>query len=237
MITIMSDQTRNPLAVMKMGIAVLRTRELSSEEFNKRIAMLEEAWHKLNNINEKILQLKHLKSDNLSYNLATTNLTQLFKNVSNSFRYKWQEDPKKSLQLNTILNCESEQLINTDIQHLTKIIEELLTNAGKFSVSESTVTLEVTKEKNTNNSPLMIIVSNISEYGSQDNKNEFFEPFYREQIVIDSGIPGIGVGLNIVKDLVKLLQGEITVDCLATENPKHCKIIFRLVFPQSLSSL
>ncbi len=236
MITIMSDQTRNPLAIMKMGIAVLRTRELSSEEFNQRIAMLEEAWNKLNNINEKILQLKHLKSDNLSCNPTTIDLLKILTNITNFFRDRWQEDSKKALQLTTILNCESEQSIKTDIQHLTNIIEELLTNAHKFSVSESTVTLEVTKEHNSNNAPV-IMISNITEYGCQDNQNEFFEPFYREQIVIDSGIPGIGVGLNIVKDLVKLLQGEITVDCLATENPKHFKIIFRLVLPQSLSSL
>ncbi|MDJ0729107.1 MAG: GAF domain-containing sensor histidine kinase [Crocosphaera sp.] len=236
MITIMSDQTRNPLAIIKMVITVLRTRELSSEEFSNRIAMLEDAWSKLNEINEKILQLKHLKSQRLNYNLGSINLTELLKNITNSFQNQWQEYSKNSLKLSTNFRIKPEQLINTDIQHLTYIIKEILTNASKFSVPNSTVTLEVTSENETNNSPIIIILSNISEYGCQENMNEFFEPFYREQIVIDSGIPGIGVGLYIVKDLVELLQGKISVDCLPTENPKHCKIVFRLVLPQSLSS-
>ena len=80
-----------------------------------------------------------------------------------------------------------------------------------------------------------MILSNLSEYGCQENINDVFEPFYREQTVIDSGIPGIGVGLYIVEDLVQLLRGKISVECLPTEHPKHCKIVFRLVLPQSLS--
>ncbi len=235
MITIMSDQTRNPLAIIKMGITVLRTRELSPEELTKRITMLESAWNKLNSINEKILQLKHLKSKNINCNLVSINLNKFLINISDSCQDKLQENSKNNLILNTNFKIEAEQLITTDVQHLTNILEELLTNASKFSVSKSTVTLEVNQENDTNNSLIIITLSNISEYGSQENINDFFEPFYREQIVIDSGIPGIGVGLYIVKDLVQLLQGKISVECLPTENPKHCKIVFRLVLPQSLS--
>ncbi|MDJ0582645.1 HAMP domain-containing sensor histidine kinase [Crocosphaera sp.] len=236
MITIMSDQTRNPLAILKMGITVLKTRELSPKELSKRIAMLEDSWNKLNSINEKILQLKHLKSENMSYNLVPVNLTKLLINITNSCQEKWQENLKSNLTLNTNFNIQGEESLRTDVQHLTNIIEELLKNASKFSVPNSTVTLEVNQENNHNKSLIAITLSNISEYGFHNNISEFFEPFYREQIVIDSGIPGIGVGLNIVKDLVKLLQGKISVECLPTENPKHCKIIFRLVLPQSLSS-
>ena len=119
---------------------------------------------------------------------------------------------------------------------MTNILEELLTNASKFSIPNSTVTLEVNKENDNNDSLIIITLCNISEHGCRNNISEFFEPFYREQIVIDSGIPGIGVGLNIVKDLVKLIQGKISLESLPTENPKHCKIVCRLVLPQSLSS-
>ncbi|MDJ0599659.1 MAG: HAMP domain-containing sensor histidine kinase [Crocosphaera sp.] len=235
MITIMSDQTRNPLAIIKMGITVLRTKELSSEDFSKRLTMLEEAWNKLNDINEKILQLKHLKSQNLNCNLTSVNLKELVDNIINSYRNKWQENSKKALQLTTYFKLKSDQVIKTDIQHLTNILEELLTNAGKFSVANSTIILQVMQENNVDKAPIIITVTNITDCTCIDNINEFFQPFYREQIVIDTAIPGIGVGLYIVKDLVALLQGKISIDCLPTENPKHCKIIFRLVLPQSLS--
>ena len=236
MITIMSDQTRNPLAILKMGITVLLTRELSPEELATRIAMLEDAWHKLNNINEKILQLKYLKSQDLCYNLVPLNLTKLLIDITDSYREKWQENCKNNLTLKTNFNIEPEEPLSTDVQHLTNILEELLTNASKFSIPNFTVTLEVNKENDNNDSLIIITLCNISEHGCRNNISEFFEPFYREQIVIDSGIPGIGVGLNIVKDLVKLIQGKISLESLPTENPKHCKIVCRLVLPQSLSS-
>ncbi|MEL4893873.1 GAF domain-containing sensor histidine kinase [Crocosphaera sp. Alani8] len=236
MITIMSDQTRNPLTNIKMGITDLRNRELSPEQFKHRVTMLEQEWNKLNNINDKILQLKYLKPHYLNYNLVSTNLVELLKNITNSVQDKWQENSKNNLKLNTNFNIEPQQLVETDIQHLSKIVEELLTNANKFSLSNSLITLEVNRNNEDEDFPIVMTVSNLSEYDCTDNKDEFFKPFYREQSVIDSGVPGIGVGLYIVKDLVELLQGKISVQRLPTENPKHCKIVFRLVLPQSLSS-
>ncbi|MDJ0842631.1 sensor histidine kinase [Crocosphaera sp.] len=236
MITIMSDQTRNPLAILKMGITVLRTRELSPEDFSKRLTMLEEAWSKLNNINEKILQLKHLKSQEISCNVMPVNLKELINNIIHSCHIKWQENTKTSLKLTTYFQLKSTQIIKTDIQHLTNILEELLNNASKFSVSNSTVTFRLTQDNDADQDPIIITITNITDCASLEHINEFFQPFYREQIVIDTAIPGIGVGLYIVKDLVELLQGKITIEGLPTENPKHCKIIVRLVLPQSLSS-
>ena len=233
MITIMSDQTRNPLAIIKMGITVLKTKGLSSEDLMKRLGMLEEAWRKLNDINEKILQLKHFKPNELDSHPTSINLKEFIDNIVSDYQSKWQEDNKKALNLQTNYEVSDQELIVIDIQHLKNIIVELLTNAGKFSVPNSTVNLEISRENNTNHPQIVIIVSNISDYISQENINDFFQPFYREQIVIDTAIPGIGVGLYIVQDLVKLLQSTITVDCLPTENPKHCKIVFRLVLPQS----
>ncbi|WP_198648687.1 GAF domain-containing protein [Cyanothece sp. BG0011] len=174
MITIMSDQTRNPLAIIKMVITVLRSKELSPEDLIKRLTMLEEAWSKLNNINEKILQLKHLKSQDSSCNLVSTNLKELIDNITHTCQSKWQEDAKNSLTLRIDFSLQPKQLIITDTQHFTNIIEELLTNAGKFSVPNSTVTLEVNQENNSNNSPIIITLSNLSEYGCQDNTTEFF---------------------------------------------------------------
>ncbi|MGK7956370.1 MAG: sensor histidine kinase, partial [Crocosphaera sp.] len=233
MITIMSDQTRNPLAIIKMVITVLQTKELSSEDLKKRLRMLEDACSKLNNVNEKILQLKHLKSQNLTCNLVKVDCQNFILDIAKSYQNQWKEDSKKSLNLSTNFNLEREQVLETDLQHLSNILEELLTNASKFSVPNSTVNIKVTQDYDVNDTPIVIILSNISEYGSEDSINEFFEPFYREQIVIDSGIPGIGVGLYIVQDLVALLQGKISVEYIPTDNPKHCKIVFRLVLPQS----
>ncbi|MGB5772530.1 MAG: GAF domain-containing sensor histidine kinase [Crocosphaera sp.] len=236
MITIMSDQTRNPLAILKMGITILRTKKLSSEELEKRLGMLEEACHNLNEINDKILQLKSLKSQNLTLNVTSVNFKNFINEITANYQTQWQKDDKNTLNLAIDFEVDSEEKISTDTEHLKNIIEELLTNASKFSVMNSTVNLKITQENNSNQSQIIMTFSNISNCMSPENITDFFEPFYREQIVIDTAIPGIGVGLNIVKDLVELLQGKITVESLPTDLPKHCKIVFRLVIPQFLSS-
>jgi signal transduction histidine kinase len=236
MITIMSDQTRNPLAIIKMVITILRTKELPIEELEKRINMLEGAWNKLNQINERILQLKHLKSDNLHLNRTPIQLQKFIEEITKDYQNQWQEYSEKMLNISLNFEIDINEKFSTDQKQLTKILQELLTNAGKFSVPKSTINLEIRQEKQSNEPQIIMTLSNISSCVSQENIADFFEPFYREQTVIDTAIPGIGIGLNIVKDLVDLLQGKITMESIPTETPKHCKIVVRLVFPQSLSS-
>jgi ribosomal protein S17E len=91
MITIMSDQTRNPLAILKMGITILRTKKLSSEELEKRLGMLEEACHNLNEINDKILQLKSLKSQNLTLNVTSVNFKNFINEITANYQTQWQK--------------------------------------------------------------------------------------------------------------------------------------------------
>ncbi|MEA5536399.1 GAF domain-containing sensor histidine kinase [Crocosphaera sp. XPORK-15E] len=244
MITIMSDQTRNPLAILKMGITMLRKREFSPEDLHKRLDALEEQWEKLNEINEKILQLKNLKSQKLVLTTKSIKLERFINEIITPYRSQWQENKRKYLDLvvefSSALHQENSDKqpieIETDEEYLRTVLQELLINAGKFSVSGTTVSLTINKEKSTHDPKIIINITNISDCISRKNLTYLFDPFYREQIVIDTAIPGIGLGLTIIKDRVQLLKGSIKVDCLPTDTPEHCKIIFRLILPQSLSS-
>lgn len=235
-ITIMSDQTRNPLAIMKMGITMLRKKELSPEELHSRLDILEKEWNKLNEINEKILKLKNLKSQQLTLSLKLLDLESLIKEIVNHYQNKWETDPEKSLSLWADLSeiSQNHKKIQTDAEQLRKILQELLTNAKKFAVNNSTILLKVTEYDLADQSQIMISISNISPCKYSNNVNKFFEPFYREQTVIDTAIPGIGLGLTIVKELVERLNGTIEVDCESHEAPECCKITFKLTLPQSL---
>lgn len=239
MITIMSDQTRNPLATIKMVLTLLRNQAVSSEERQKRLDIIENAWQKLNDINEKTLKFKNLNLPTFTLSPNPIHLSILIKEIITYYQHRWQTDERRALTLQADLSQFNPTIeeIDTDAEQLKAILQELLTNAEKFAVNDSTVWLKITEKIISNESKIVISISNLSPCNFTQNVNQFFEPFYREQKVIDTAIPGIGLGLTNVKKLVELLNGTIEIVCDACDTPECCKITVKLMLPQSLSSI
>lgn len=96
---------------------------------------------------------------------------------------------------------------------LTRIITELLTNACKFSPSDSwiTITAEV-QGKNT-----LINLTNTGVTIPPEECDRIFQPFYRIPHPNLRNYSGTGLGLALVKKLIHLLGGEIQVHSNAEE--------------------
>ncbi len=241
-ITIMSDQTRNPLASIKMGITMLRHKEFPHDVLQKRLDVIEEEWGKLNGINEEILQLKILKSEQLTLNPTSVNLRAFIEELITTWEQQKKNNKRQFLTLEISFDDPQESQtrfnstaweLDTDPNHLRQILLELFKNAEKFSIPHSSVFLNITRQNSHDHSQTVITLKNLSPCFCREHLRDFFEPFYREQWVIDNGIPGIGLGLTIVKELVELLKGKIEITKESTDNPENCIIVVRLILPQS----
>lgn len=229
-VTIMSDQTRNPLAIIRMGIEMLRKAPPSPEGLQQRLDVIEKEWHKLNEINEQILQLKTLKFNQANLQLKDINLTQFMTQLAKDYRSTWAKIPEK-LSIKTSF-LKKEMIQPFDIAYLQRICDELLNNAKKFSLKHTTVNLSLSQSVTDAGNELVLTFSNVTAAIDAKNVRYFFDPFYREQWVIDSAIVGIGLGLTITKELVEQLNGRIQVTCEPIEVPNACLMTFTLIFPQ-----
>lgn len=95
-----------------------------------------------------------------------------------------------------------------DPPRITQAVENLLTNAVKFTAHGGTITLRVTSEN-----PDLAVIS-VSDTGigmTPDDQRRIFDRFYRAHVVRKNAIQGIGVGLSIVKTIVEAHGGDIAV--------------------------
>ena len=102
--------------------------------------------------------------------------------------------------------AENISFIFTDPRILKNILFNLVSNALKYSPPKSVVKCDIKRESG----QLHLVVSD-SGIGipAQDQKH-LFERFFRASNV--EAIQGTGLGLNIVKQYVNLLDGEITFE-------------------------
>jgi signal transduction histidine kinase len=230
-VTIMSDQTRNPLATIRMGIEMLRKRPPSPEVLTQRLDMMEQQWRKLNDINEKILQLRTLKCDQNSLVFQSVNLIAFLE----SFLTRYQEEGAAIASRRREIKTkwpEETVFVNVDINCLKKILQELITNAEKFALPHTPIQLEIQDHLETDSNKVTVYCRNFSHHIPPKHLKYLFDPFYREQWTIDDAIPGIGLGLTITKTLVEQLNGTIDVICEPTDSPDFCSIVFVLALPK-----
>jgi PAS domain S-box-containing protein len=95
-----------------------------------------------------------------------------------------------------------------DCDFLRHILENVLSNAMKFSADNSKIKLKLSYQ----NGKLIFYVKDRGIGIPSGDLQRIFEPFYRASNVGD--IPGSGLGLAIVKNLVAIHDGKIAVDTL-----------------------
>ena len=104
-------------------------------------------------------------------------------------------------------------VIYADPDHVQQIIDNLLTNACKSSLVESSITVRAYVERNDqDSSSLHVAVSDTGGGIAPEDRARAFERFYRADTALIAGLGETGVGLAIVKALVEAHQGRVWIE-------------------------
>jgi signal transduction histidine kinase/DNA-binding response OmpR family regulator len=96
-----------------------------------------------------------------------------------------------------------------DVDKLEKIIYNILFNAFKFTPSGGTINYSIKQVDETND--LEINITDTGKGIPEEDQQHIFSPFYQSRYEADDGQPGTGLGLSLVKEIVKLFHGEISL--------------------------
>ena len=100
-------------------------------------------------------------------------------------------------------------IVNVDGARMSRVMDNLICNAIKYSLENSRVYLSVINEV----SDCVIEVKNISKYDLDFDENEILERFVRGEKSRTSSVDGSGLGLAIAKTIIELHNGTIKIKC------------------------
>ena len=204
----MSHELKTPLTSMKMAIMMLRRSEIDEQMREKYLDILEQEWNREYGLIKDLLTLQELESGKMDYIPEELNLEQTIDELARSFKAKWQED--KGIELETTIS-ESNLKINTDAESLTNVLNELLVNAGKYSAVDTTIKLSVEDRTTLKGKSIVIAIANYGAAITPEELPHVFDKFRRGAGVTDRAVPGTGLGLTLVQNLVEHLNGKIHV--------------------------
>lgn len=223
----MSHELRTPLTSMSLAIRMLRQAGISPERQAKYLDILEQQCTQEINLINDLLQLQQLESHKAPLKLETIDINSKLQDLSESFTQTWVD---KGLAIKLDLP-KTPLLIQTDADSFERILQELLTNAGKYSDPDTSVVLKVVHQVDS----IVLTLTNIGSGISPEDMTQIFDKFRRGQGVTQQAIQGTGLGLALVKCLVQHLNGSIYAASSAMNDSAY-ETCFTLTLPQMFAN-
>lgn len=205
----MSHDMRTPLN----GIIGLTNLAMENLEDPKRI---KDAFRKIQSLSNQlltlindILELSKMEQGKLEIRNQDFNIRENMEELV--FVYQAQIADKQK-QFDVLIDVDDEW-VNSDWSRIQQILDNLLSNAFKFTEENGKIRLQVTEQKDYNSKfgKYQIIVEDNGAGMSQDFLKKIFIPFERETKFGAAKVAGTGLGMPIVHDLVIKMQGTIEV--------------------------
>lgn len=202
LITNVSHDLKTPLTSIISYVDLLKKCDILDTDAQKYITVLDEKSNRLKRLIEDLVEASKASSGAVTLNKMQVNLYELAVQAVGEL-----EDGFEANGLQVVLNPpETAPIVFVDSQKTWRIIDNLLNNARKYSLSGSRVYVEIGEQDGFG----QFVIKNISGEALNIDPDELTQRFVRG----DSSRTkeGSGLGLSIAKDLCTLQGGTLKIE-------------------------
>ncbi|BBD08729.1 PAS domain-containing protein [Desulfovibrio ferrophilus] len=206
----MSHELRAPLNGMLGMLDVLMDSKLDADQRDSIEIALAAGEGLLAIIND-ILDFSKLQADKITLSRNEFDLRQSIRTVINTYK---DQSVKRGVEVSSMVDKNVPELLVGDEGRIRQILFNLVGNSVKFT-KEGSVRLEtfiLRKTANPHNARLLFTITDTGIGIPADQLETIFEPFVQLNWAKSRKYEGTGLGLGIVKRLVTLMGGIITVE-------------------------
>ena len=200
----MSHEIRTPITSILGYLSLLKEENLISD---KRLNYTNSAIDNTNKMMDSLdnfLNLTSLEGGSKFKNIETSiNISNFIQKIKTTFTANLEI---KKIKLFFKTNAEDNLIINFDIESLIIIVNNLISNAIKYSNSNTSIYLTLFFEE----SKLRLMVKDEGFGISENEKETIFSRFY--QTKNNTSNSGFGIGLSLTNNLIKKLNGKISLE-------------------------
>ncbi len=218
-----THEFRTPLTVIR-GMTNEMRESLSPTEQKRcdnKLEMIERNSDKLLHLVKQMLDMSKIEDGKMRVHLIQDNIVSYLQYVLESF-----QSMADAKNIKLVFYCETKNiLMDYDQDKVFKIASNLLTNAIKFTPDFGKVIFHIKKETGEHHENLVIKVQD-SGIGMEEHQlAHIFDRFYQVDNSHTRSGEGTGIGLALVKELVQLLHGTISVNSTFKKGTEFCVVL------------
>lgn len=221
-----SHELRTPMTVIQAQTELALERERSPEEYRRALEVIRRQSGRMNALITSMLDYTRLEMRPENYPLEPMDLTQTVRACVEDLEIMQGPDLDLTTDIEEGIHIQGNLLL------VERAVQNILDNAQKYSGPNPVIHVSLDMEMNTQRKAMEAVCS-VTDHGAgipQEDQKRIFERFYRADPSRSSamGIPGAGLGLSMVRRIMELHGGRVTLESSPGEGST-----FRLHFPVS----
>ena len=201
----MSHEIRTPINGI-LGMDSVLLKECHDENLREYAKNIQSAGQSLLSIINDILDISKIESGKMKILTIRYQLFSVLNDCYNLTKIKLQNKPVSFIMQ---INEKLPSWLYGDEVRIRQIINNFLSNAVKYT-KEGNITFELDFEEKTDEQILLVITVRDTGIGiKEEDLRKLFESFTRIEEKRNRNIEGTGLGLNLTKNLVNLMGGEV----------------------------
>lgn len=216
-----SHELRTPLTTMRSYLDALAEGAWRNEEIAPNfLHVTQNETERMIRLVNDLLKLSRMDSKEYELNKEWVEFNRFFNAVIERFEFS------KSQNVRFTRNLYSSSLfVEIDTDKLTQVLDNIISNALKYSPDGGEVRFGVT----VSGDYIKVMISDDGMGIPKSNVNRIFDRFYRADKARSRALGGTGLGLAIAKEMIVAHKGEIWAQ---SEEGKGTTIFFKLPFEQ-----
>lgn len=205
----MSHDIRTPMNAI-IGYAELASRHVNdTEKLGRYLKKIQVCGKELLSLLNNVLNLARIENNKIETEYTVSNVRETFENCVTMFQQQ-AESKNQTLSM-------TEQIlypyVYMDAPHVSEICLNIISNAIKYTNAGGTISCHIAQmpSEKENWCNLVITVTDNGIGMSEEFQKHIFEAFERENNTTLSHVEGSGIGMDITKKLVDLMDGTIEV--------------------------
>lgn len=203
----MSHEIRTPMNAIVGFTAIAKKNENDAGKINEYLEKIEVSSKVLLNIINDVLDMSAIESAKLKIAHTEFNLKNVLEGIKSIYQAQCRQ---KGIGFEITTDIRHENLLGDPLR-MNQILLNLVSNAYKFT-EKGSITIRVKETEQKNNLAFFRIEVKDTGIGmSEEMKQRLFKPFEQESADTTQKYGGSGLGLSIMKNLVEMMHGAVSV--------------------------
>ena len=204
-----SHELKTPVTLISSPVETLANRYKNNQDVTQKLGLVKRQLKKVNQLINQVHDFRRADANRLKMNYSRFNFNVFIEELVKDFQFLASKDQK-----NFILKSEEKNIIvSADKDKIEKIINNLISNAFKYTKSEDVITIYLS----VNEKDITIAVNDTGMGIDEEDIEHIFERFYQSKSTYKEHIAGSGIGLAFTKKLVEMHYGYIKADSKVNE--------------------
>ncbi len=217
-LNIASHELKTPITSLKAYSHILEmiTERNNHLEYKPYLSKIDNQILRLTNLITSLLDVTRIHANKMPFTMKYFDLNSLIKNITENYEAS-ESDHEIIVQGKAI------RKIYGDEDRVSQVVDNLVSNAVKYSPGKDRVTVQITNDKKS----VKVSVEDSGIGIEKKYQKKIFSRFFRVAGIDESTYPGLGIGLYVCSGIVKRHHGKIWVE---SEKGKGSTFIFTLPY-------